>query len=253
MPSRESRRELIKSQFGLHKLLPQQDLMSDQQKGAGAPPLQKPFVEDAEIIQLPEPDAAVLTERDINACVSQRRSRRQFAAEDIPLENLSYLLWATQGIQEVVGDGYASFRTVPSGGARHPLETYVVANRVSGLAKGVFRYLPCGHRLLFEFDGEDVSAQLAEAACGQAFVGEAPVTFIWTCVPYRCEWRYPLEAPKLILLDAGHACQNLYLACEAMGYATCAIAAYEQDAMDRLLRVDGENEFAVYLAPAGKK
>ena len=53
-------------------------------------------------------------------------------------------------------------------------------------------------------------------------------------------------------LDAGHVCQNLYLACEAIGAGTCAIAAYDQEAMDRFLRIDGRDEFAVYLAPVGK-
>ena len=30
------------------------------------------------------------------------------------------------------------------------------------------------------------------------------------------------------------------------------MAAYDQDGMDRLLRVDGQEEFAIYLAPVGK-
>ena len=54
---------------------------------------------------------------------------------------------------------------------------------------------------------------------------------------------------KFMLLDAGHICQNLYLAVEALGLGTCAIGAYDQDAMDSLIRVDGENEYAVYCAP----
>ena len=56
----------------------------------------------------------------------------------------------------------------------------------------------------------------------------------------------------MIALDAGHVCQNLYLACEAINAGTCAIAAYNQDLMDALLGIDGEDEFTVYLAPVGK-
>jgi SagB-type dehydrogenase family enzyme len=55
-----------------------------------------------------------------------------------------------------------------------------------------------------------------------------------------------------MLLDAGHLCQNLYLACEAMGAGTCAIGAYDQEAVDKLLKLDGEDGFVVYLAPVGK-
>ncbi|GAJ24920.1 unnamed protein product, partial [marine sediment metagenome] len=87
---------------------------------------------------------------------------------------------------------------------------------------------------------------------GQKFVGDAPLVFVWSCIPYRTEWRYHISAYKAILIDAGHICQNLYLAAEAIGCGTCAIGAYDQDAMDNLLRLDGEDEFVVYLAPVGR-
>jgi nitroreductase len=67
------------------------------------------------------------------------------------------------------------------------------------------------------------------------------------------EWRYDIAAHKVIAIDAGHVCQNLYLACEAIDAGTCAMAAYDQEEMDKLLRVDGQNEFTIYLASVGKK
>jgi SagB-type dehydrogenase family enzyme len=66
------------------------------------------------------------------------------------------------------------------------------------------------------------------------------------------EWRYGLTAHKVIAIDAGHVGQNLYLACQAVGAGTCAIAAYDQEAMDGLLRLDGQEEFTIYLASVGK-
>ncbi len=66
------------------------------------------------------------------------------------------------------------------------------------------------------------------------------------------EWRYHLAAHKVIAIDVGHVCQNLYLACESIGAGTCAIAAYDQEAFDRLLRIDGKDEFVIYLSPVGK-
>ena len=67
------------------------------------------------------------------------------------------------------------------------------------------------------------------------------------------EWRYGHASHKVIAIDAGHVCQNLYLACEAIGAGACAMAAYDQEALDRPLQVDGEDEFAIYLASVGKK
>ena len=103
-----------------------------------------------------------------------------------------------------------------------------------------------------EFQQELMEEQIARAALGQRFAGEAAVTFIWTALPYRMEWRYAAASAKVIALDAGHVCQNLYLACEAVGAGTCAIAAYNQEYCDKLLRLDGTDEFVIYLAPVGK-
>ena len=94
--------------------------------------------------------------------------------------------------------------------------------------------------------------RLSQAALGQRFVADSAVTFVWTSVPYRMEWRYLQAAHRVILLDAGHVCQNLYLACEAIHAGTCAIAAYDQEAMDELIQVDGKEQFVIYLAPVGK-
>jgi len=226
-------------------------IRSDQSKGVPPPPVQLPHDPAATVLDLPRPDGTLLVKSDIDACLHERRSRRRFSKKPLALAELAYLLWATQGIDELIDD-YASLRPAPSGGARHPLETYLIVNRVEGLEPAVYRYLPKTHQLLFVFDEENMAARTTQAACGQDFVGAAPVVFVWSCVPYRCEWRYPLEATKLILLDAGHVCQNLYLACEALGLGTCAIGAYMQSAMDELLRLDGEEEFVVYLAPVGR-
>jgi SagB-type dehydrogenase family enzyme len=189
---------------------------------------------------------------ELASAIRRRRSHRSFSDRPLSLEELSFLLWATQGLRERLGAGTA-LRTVPSAGARHALETYLCVLNVTGLEPGFYRYLPLEHQLLVEFPGNEPGRMLADAAFGQEFLARAPVTFIWSAIPYRMEWRYGLAAHKVIALDAGHVCQNLYLACEAIGAGTCAIAAYDQEAMDALLRLDGKDEFVIYLAPVGKK
>jgi SagB-type dehydrogenase family enzyme len=124
--------------------------------------------------------------------------------------------------------------------------------RVTGVEAGCYRYLPKEHQLVLEFCEDGMEEEISRAASGQRFAGEAAVTFIWTAMPYRMEWRYGLASHKVIALDVGHVCQNLYLACEVIGAGTCAIAAYDQEYSDRLLRLDGNDEFVIYLAPVGK-
>lgn len=245
MPSNEEYRQFMKSMFG--KTGP-----SDQSRGVPPPPVELPHDEAAETVALPDPSAGVVVQPDIMDCIAHRRSRRDWTRDPLSVEQVSFLLWATQGVADVIGGGRATLRTAPSGGARHPFETYLAANAVTGLPPRLYRYLPLTHRLLamFEMDARR-REELGRAVFGQRFGAIAPAVFIWSCVPYRGEWRYTLAAHKTMLLDAGHMCQNLYLAAEAIGAGTCAIGAYDQDALDAFLGLDGEDEFAVYLAPVG--
>ena len=243
----EQGRQFMKSSFGVPGAKP-----SDQQLGKPQPPLQLPVEESAMLIDLPEVDSSILRKTELFACLTERRSRRQFTSEPLALAELSFLLWATQGVQQIKGENYATLRPAPSAGARHPFETYLLVNRAEGLEIGIYRYLPLSHQLAFLFTEEDLPEKMTEAAVGQRFVGDSAAVFAWSCVPYRGEWRYQSKSHKVMLIDAGHLCQNLYLAAEAIGCGTCGIGAYMQEAMDQLFRVDGRDEFIVYLAPVGR-
>ncbi len=226
--------------------------MTDQNRGIAVPPIEKPYAADAVRIDLAKAgEWKNIPWVDLAAAIGKRESRREYRKKTITLEEVSFLLWATQGVRGQVIGGHA-YRTVPSAGCRHALETYLVVLDVEGLAAGIYRYLPLSHQLLFEFSEERLARRIVDASLGQPYPGRAALTFIWTAIPYRMEWRYHLAAHKVIAIDAGHVCQNLYLACEAIGAGTCAIAAYDQEALDDLLRIDGEEEFAIYLAPVGK-
>jgi len=221
-----------------------------QSMGVAAPPFEKPWPEDAEMVDLPVLDWAEMVDVNIVRCIRNRKSRRSYTDSPLKLEELSFLLWATQGIRMVAG--HSAFRTVPSAGCRHTFETYLAVFNVEGLEAGLYRYIPSVHRLLVEYLDDNLSQRIVEASFNQRFTGESAVTFIWTTIPYRMEWRYGLAAHRVILIDAGHVCQNLYLACEAIGAGTCAVAAYDQEYLDEVLGVDGVDEFAIYMAPVGK-
>ena len=144
-------------------------------------------------------------------------------------------------------------RTVPSGGSRHPYETYLLVNRVDGLQPGIYRYLALEHKLYCVTPGEtDFPDRMTKICGGQTFAGRGAVVFIWAITPYRIEWRYGVFAHKGAAIEAGHICQNLYLACEAIGAGTCSIAAYKQKDIDTFIGVDGKEEFTVYISPVGK-
>jgi SagB-type dehydrogenase family enzyme len=224
---------------------------SDQQEGAPPPPAEQPFSGD-QIVDLPLPGECQIPQVNLKDLIEQRTSVREYSDEPLDLATLSFLLWATQGVKEVVR-GYVTLRTVPSAGARHAFETYLLVNRVEGLEPGLYRYLALEHKLGLVRLGTEVAEEIHGGCLGQGMVCDSAVTFIWTAVPYRMTWRYQERGYRYLYLDVGHVCQNLYLAGEAVGCGSCAIGAFDDDRMDRILGIDGESEFVIYLSSLGKK
>ena len=109
---------------------------SDQQQGLPQPPLEKAWPEGGTVIDLPDPRGAAVQAVDLTAAIGERRSERAYADAPLTLAELSYLLWATQGVRETT-QRPATLRTVPSAGSRHPFETYVLVNNVEGLEPGL--------------------------------------------------------------------------------------------------------------------
>jgi len=227
-------------------------LDTDQRKQIPAPLPQKPYPKDATLIDLVAPEDLTVGEMSLLEAINHRKSHRKFKEEPLTVEELSFLLWVTQGVREVIGGGATTHRTVPSGGSRHPFEAYLLVNRVSDLGPGLYRYLPLEHKLCFLYADAELAKKVSCACWEQSFVGQGAVVFIWTVIPHRSEWRYSVVSHKMIAMDAGHLCQNLYLASQAIGAGTCAIGKYHQEKMDRILDVDGKDEFVIYVAPVGK-
>lgn len=225
---------------------------TDQRKRVPAPPIQKPYSKEAKILKLPRKEAwKTIQGTNLITAIEERQSMRKYSGEPLNIEELSFLLWATQGIKKQVNQATAK-RTVPSAGCRHSFETYLRVANVDSLEQGIYRYLPLEHALVFVHSVSGASKKLNAATLNQRFISSAPVVFIWSTIPYRMEWRYDRAAHRVILIDVGHVGQNLYLACEAINAGTCAIAAFDQEKMDAFIGVDGEEEFVVYLAPVGK-
>jgi len=232
------------------------DALETDHKRRMPPPLpQKPHPQDAMLINLIGPDAFTVGSMSLIETIRRRRSHRRFSPQPLTREDLSFLLWATQGIKQVLHDGWITRRTVPAGGSFHPFETYLYAypDRVEGLAGGLYRYLALEHQLCLLCARADLADKVTDACSpSHRWVRECAALFIWTALPYRKEWHYSILAHKLIALDAGHVCQNVYLACEAIGAGACALGAYSQREMDAVVGVDGEEEFVIYTAAVGK-
>ena len=224
---------------------------TDQSLNQSGPPSFYPPHPSEPVIDLPNPKTVTLEEVSLRKAIDDRKSEREFIDDQsITLDALSYLLWATQGVKEA--DRMDAFKTVPSAGARHPLETFLLIQRVDGLNIGLYRYIGPSHQLQNLQAGDDVNHNLASTCLQPELIQNSAVTFIWTAVAYRMTWRYGDRGYRYIHLEAGHVGQNLYLASQMVGCGICTTAAFNDDDLNRTLRIDGKDHFAVYIGAIGK-
>ena len=229
-----------------------EDFESDQELKKPQPPLVKaPMAPEENRISLTMDFSDLAIKNDLIHLIRDRRSNRIYTQEVMTLEELSFLLWATQGIKGLRGKAYATLRTVPCGGARHEFETYLVVRKIEGLAPGAYHYLPMEHALEFLHPVENMEQVISDSLSEQVWAAKANVVFYYSMVPSRAEWRYGISAHRIAMLDAGHVGQNLYLACTGLGLGCCAIAAFSHELSNAIFGLDGEEEYVVYTFPVG--
>jgi len=228
---------------------------SDQSKNVTPPPHGKEIT--TELISLQNAKCPV-TEASYLKILDIRRSVRNYDADAMMTQSqLAFLLHSAQGIQEYRGNNEtATLRPVPSGGARHPFETYVAVKNVEGLESGIYYYAPVANvgekkvSLTYMRALPD-EAQVSLMLMGQAWAAKAQAIVFLTCVPYRSEWRYVELSHRVVLIDLGHVGQNLMLSAASMGLGSCCMAAYDQALCDEALNVDGTDEYTVYAVAVG--
>ena len=155
--------------------------------------------------------------------LEERHSVREFSDQPIALAELSHVLWAAIGANRPDGR-----RTVPSAGALFPLDVYVVAGDVRGLAAGVYRYLPLEHALARTREGDRRDA-LVQAALRQGWMGRAPAIVVVTAEYERTTVKYGDRGVRYAHIEVGSVAQNVYLQCAALGLGTTFVGAFFDD------------------------
>jgi SagB-type dehydrogenase family enzyme len=180
--------------------------------------------------------------------IKRRRSVRSFSTKPLSMQELSFVLWASTGIQR--REHGNDFRTAPSAGALYPIETYLVSNNVEGLEQALYHYNIEAHALE-EVKVGNFTGTIAHGALEQEMAANAPLVLIWTAVFERSKWKYGQRGYRYVYLDAGHVAQNLALAATSIGLGSCHIGAFFDDEVNQILGVDGVAESVVYLSVVG--
>lgn len=195
------------------------------------------------LLPKPKPKGAVSVEE----AITSRRTRRNYSARPLTLESASQLLWAAQGITGEDG----TLRAAPSGGALYPLDLYIVSGKgtVEGLEAGVYRYLPGRHGLQKIASG-DLRESVARASLGQMWMAEAPVSIVVTAEYRRIEVKYGNRGRRYALMEAGHACQNIFLQAEALSLAAGIVGAFDDQRLAEALHLPKDHEPLIVM-PVG--
>lgn len=196
------------------------------------------------MVKLPDPELAGAN--SLEELLARRRSLREYPEAALSLAGVGQLLWAAQGVTQAEG-----LRTAPSAGALFPLELFVAAGQVEGLAPGVYHYVIGRHQLVKTGDG-DVRAALARVALSQSCVSAAPAVIVFTADYARTTGKYHQRGRRYVVMEVGHAAQNLFLQAEALGLATVPVGAFNDEAVARVLALPAELQ-ALLLMPVGKK
>uniref|UniRef100_A0A7C4XEJ0 SagB/ThcOx family dehydrogenase n=1 Tax=candidate division WOR-3 bacterium TaxID=2052148 RepID=A0A7C4XEJ0_UNCW3 len=187
------------------------------------------------MIKLPLPQ---FTNASLEECIQKRRSIRSFKDKELTEQEISNILWSAQGITDSIN----GFRAVPSAGATYPLEIFVAKK------DGVFRYIPSGHKLKKELDG-DLRREIARAALNQNFIANAGIVIIITAVIERTSWRYGERAIRYINNEVGHCAQNIHLEAVALGLGSVPVGAFDDGALKKILKL--KEEEPLYIIPVG--
>jgi len=197
----------------------------------------------------------------VESALANRRSYRSFQEDKaLSAEDLSQILWAAYGVTKFREDNpdappnrpsfRGGLRTAPSAGATYPFEIYAIVGNVTGIEPGVYRYISDKHKLVRVMD-QDVREELTVAALGQVMIQQAPATVFWSAIFSRAEVRYGSRGrERYVCMDLGHSAQNVYLQAEALGLGTCAIGAFRDADVVRVLQLPAEEE-PLYMMPVG--
>ena len=193
---------------------------------------------------IPLPEARRAGPLPLAATLWARHSSRDLRPDAVPLAAAAQLLWAAQGKNRP--DGH---RTAPSAMAVYPLEVYLVAGSVEGLAPGVYRYRSATHDLVLAQAGDRRAELTAAPGRPPGWAASAPMLVVFAGAWDRASRRFGARTERYVAMEVGLAAQNVYLQAAALGLGTTFMASFNDSALTRVL---GADERPMGVMPVGK-
>lgn len=224
----------------------------DEISTAKAPPVMRAYP-DHERVMLPRTPLAI--EHPLPEVLNARASRRDYTHRPLTLDELGSLLNLSYGVKKhILAYNTRDFpvRYAPSQGGLQSIELYVVVNRVESVDRGLYSYYAEDPSLVALNKGNH-SQQITSACIFQEYVQHAAAVLVLAVAMDRIEWKYGTRGYRFAHVDAGVLAQQIYLVATGLHLRTTAIAAFYDKDVNRMLNVDGRNEFATLVMPIGAK
>ncbi|MGV7207694.1 putative peptide maturation dehydrogenase [Oxalobacteraceae bacterium A2-2] len=176
----------------------------------------------------------------------------------LPLAVAARLLQRAFGAQfqrEMAPGAMVLKKASPSAGGLHPTEAYVIAQRIAGVAPGLYHYHPLRH-VLEPLRAMD-TAQTAELALGavadQEWFVDAPMLVVLAARVERNFWKYRnhAKAHRAVLLDCGHLSQTFYLLAQEAGMPAFVTAAINEGELEQAFGLDPLRHMVVAVCGCG--
>ena len=204
------------------------------------------------------PAIALPPSRDVSLplgeAIRRRLSCRSFTPSPLALGELSTILSVGNGIEGVVHLGAQEHleRPMPSGGGLYPLEFYLIVRQVESLAPGLYHYAPLMHGLeqlkLMELSDSFISHLFMD----QPYVSHAGAILVITAVLERSMHKYGDRGYRYILLEAGHAAQNMCLAVTSLNLGALPVGGFFDNYVAKLFELNQEHEAILYALAFGR-
>lgn len=182
---------------------------------------------------------------EFEALLDYRESNRNFWDLPLSLAELSKIIGSCRIVDT---KRKPERRTYPSGGARFPVELYVVSYNINELKQGAYHYNMKDNNLELLLE-KNLKSQRRKLI--SPFLENPAATIIFTSVIARSEVKYGLRAYPYSLIEAGHMGQNILLAASEIGIGSCSVSGFIDDTVKKILDLT-DDEIPIYSISIGK-
>ncbi|HEY6952106.1 MAG TPA: SagB/ThcOx family dehydrogenase [Bacteroidota bacterium] len=183
------------------------------------------LAQEYNILQLPPPQTEI--GKPLMQALKLRQSSRSFDSKPLPLQELSNLLWAANGINRPE----SGKRTAPSAMNWQEVDVYVI------MEEGAYRYEARTQALI-----RVAAKDLRKATGRQAFAAEAPLNLVYVSDHARMTRANEEEKRQWGAADVGFVAQNVYLSCASQGLAVVVRGMVDREALASALKLRPEQK-----------